>query len=189
MSVEAILEQIEAEAAAEATRRLAEARERAAPPGAGAPRGGGRAPGLAGRARAREGWRGTRRSRPAWNAPGRAWPSRSPGSWDWRIEMYEYGNARIAAPRGRRRDGPSLRRLGEAGSAAELLVLLERAEDWRPILREVAPLAADPQSAFEVSVERHRSARLGALPRWYAPPARGLAEARGGAGGAPRRGA
>ena len=91
--------------------------------------------------------------------------------------MYEYGNARIAALRGRLLDGPSLRRLVEAGSAAELLVLLERAEDWRPILREVAPLAADPQSAFEVSVERHRSARLGALPRWYAPPARGLVEA------------
>src|SRR3989304_3494266 len=91
--------------------------------------------------------------------------------------MYESGNASIAARRGRLLDGPSLRRLVEAGSAAELLVLLERAEDWRPILREVAPLAADPQSAFEVSVERHRSARLGALPRWYAPPARGLVEA------------
>jgi vacuolar-type H+-ATPase subunit C/Vma6 len=91
--------------------------------------------------------------------------------------MYEYGNARIAALRGRLLDGPSLRRLLEAGSAAELLVLLERAEDWRPILREVAPLAADPQSALEVSVERHRSARLGALPRWYPPPVRGLVEA------------
>jgi vacuolar-type H+-ATPase subunit C/Vma6 len=91
--------------------------------------------------------------------------------------MYEYGNARIAALRGRLLDGPTLRRLQEAESAAELLVLLERAEDWRPILREVAPLAADPQSAFEVSVERHRSARLGALPRWYPPPARDLVDA------------
>ncbi len=91
--------------------------------------------------------------------------------------MYEYGNARIAALRGRLLDGPSLRRLLEAGSAAELLVLLERAEDWRPILREVAPLAADPQSALEVCVERHRSARLGALPRWYTPPERDLVEA------------
>lgn len=91
--------------------------------------------------------------------------------------MYEYGNARIAALRGRLLDGPTLRRLQEAESAAELLVLLERAEDWRPILREVAPLAADSQGAFEVSVERHRSARLGALPRWYPPPARDLVDA------------
>src|SRR3989304_810132 len=91
--------------------------------------------------------------------------------------MYESGNASIAARRGRLLDGPSLRRLVEAGSAAELLVLLERAEDWRPLVGEVAPLAADPQSPFEVSVERPRSARLGALPRWYAPPARGLVEA------------
>lgn len=91
--------------------------------------------------------------------------------------MYEYGNARIAALRGRLLDGPTLRRLQDAESAAELVVLLERAEDWRPVLREVAPLAADPQGALEVSIERHRSARLGALPRWYPAPAGNLVEA------------
>src|SRR3989304_5146395 len=100
MSVEAILEQIEAEAAAEATRRLAEARGRAAQLAGG------------------DGGGGTRRPGPAGNAPGRAWPSRSPGSWDWRIEMYEYGNARIAALRGRLLGGPSLRRPLEGGGGA-----------------------------------------------------------------------
>ncbi len=91
--------------------------------------------------------------------------------------MYDYGNARVAALRGRLLDGGTLRRLGESESAAAFLSLLERAEDWRTILRDVAALAADAQGALEASIERHRSARLGALPRWYPPPAKGLVEA------------
>ncbi len=91
--------------------------------------------------------------------------------------MYEYGNARIAALRGRLLDGASLRRLADADSIPALLVLLERAEDWRGILREVASLAGDPQGALEAGIERHRSGRLGALPGWYPPPSRGLVEA------------
>jgi vacuolar-type H+-ATPase subunit C/Vma6 len=90
--------------------------------------------------------------------------------------MYEYGNARIAALRGRLLDGLTLRRLEDADSAAAFLALLERAEDWRSSLREVAPLAADAQGALEASIERHRSARLGALPGWYQAPARSLVE-------------
>jgi len=91
--------------------------------------------------------------------------------------MYDYGNARVAALRGRLLAPAELRRLAEADSAAAFLALLERAEDWRPILREVAPLVVEPQGAVEASIERHRSARLGALVRFYPPPARELVEA------------
>lgn len=91
--------------------------------------------------------------------------------------MYDYGNARVAALRGRLLDPAALHRLAEADSAGAFLALLERAEDWRPILRETAPLVVDPQGAVEASIERHRSARLGALVRFYPPPARRLVEA------------
>jgi hypothetical protein len=88
--------------------------------------------------------------------------------------MYDYGNARIAALRGRLFDAPALRRFADVGSLGAFVGLLERSEDWRPILRETAPLAPDPQAAVEASIERYRSARLGALPPLYEPPAHWL---------------
>ena len=93
------------------------------------------------------------------------------------MASYDYGNARIAALRSRLLDAAELRGLAEAGSAGGFLARLERADDWRPILRDTAPLVADPQGAAEASIERHRSARLGSLPGLYPMPARGLVEA------------
>lgn len=87
--------------------------------------------------------------------------------------MIDYGNARVAAMRSRLLTAADLRRLGEAGSAAALAGLLERHDDWRAVLRAVAPIGADPVAVVEAAIERHRSARLGALPRFYEPAGRG----------------
>jgi vacuolar-type H+-ATPase subunit C/Vma6 len=94
-----------------------------------------------------------------------------------RRAMIDYGNARVAAMRSRLLSGADLRRLGEAGSPAALAGLLEHHDDWRPIFRTVAPIGADPLAVVEAAIERHRSARLGALPRFYEPPHRGLVAA------------
>ena len=91
--------------------------------------------------------------------------------------MFDYGNARVAALRGRLLDGDALRRLEEAESPAALLVQLERLDDWRPILRGLGSLTIDPRWAIELAVEGHRSARLGGLLTLYGPPARALVEA------------
>lgn len=91
--------------------------------------------------------------------------------------MVDYGNARIAALRAGLLDGPAFHRLAESGSPAAFLALLERSEDWAPILREVAALGGDPAAAAEAAIERHRSERLGALPGWYDSPARSFVEA------------
>ncbi len=91
--------------------------------------------------------------------------------------MYEYGNARIAAMRGRLLTPADLRALAEAGSPAGALALLERTPDWRPILRDVAPLAVEPGAVIEDAIERHRSARLAALAPMYPQPERSLVEA------------
>jgi vacuolar-type H+-ATPase subunit C/Vma6 len=91
--------------------------------------------------------------------------------------MYDYGNARIGALRSRLFDAAALRRFADAGSPGAFVGLLERSDDWRPILRETAPLAPDPQAAVEASIERHRSARLGALPPMYPSPAHELVAA------------
>lgn len=91
--------------------------------------------------------------------------------------MYDYGNARIAALRSRLLDPAVLRRLSEAESAGAFLDLLAREDDWRPVLRETALPVVDSREAVEAAIERHRSARLGALLRFYVPPARGLVEA------------
>jgi vacuolar-type H+-ATPase subunit C/Vma6 len=91
--------------------------------------------------------------------------------------MVDYGNARVAALRGRLLDDDALRHLAEAGSPSAMLVQLERFHDWRATLRELGPLATRPRSAIELAIERHRSERLGTLPRLYGPPQRGLVEA------------
>jgi hypothetical protein len=91
--------------------------------------------------------------------------------------MIDYGNARVAAMRSRLLSGADLRGLGEAGSPAALAGLLERHDDWWPVLRAVAPIGADPVAVVEAAIERHRSARLGALPRFYEPARRGLVAA------------
>jgi vacuolar-type H+-ATPase subunit C/Vma6 len=88
--------------------------------------------------------------------------------------MYDYGNARIAALRSRLFDAAALRRFADAGSTGAFIGLLELSGDWRSILRETTPLTPDPQAAIEASIERHRSARLGALPPMYPPPAHRL---------------
>jgi vacuolar-type H+-ATPase subunit C/Vma6 len=88
--------------------------------------------------------------------------------------MYDYGNARIAALRSRLFDPAALYRFADSGSPRAFVGLLERSEDWRRILRETSPLAPDPRAAIEASIERHRNARLGALPPMYPLPARRL---------------
>jgi vacuolar-type H+-ATPase subunit C/Vma6 len=91
--------------------------------------------------------------------------------------MIDYGNARVAAMRSRLLDRTALARLAEAGSPATLLGSLEREEDWAPVLRMVSALAAEPAAVVDAAIERHRSARLGALPRFYEPPFRALVTA------------
>ena len=91
--------------------------------------------------------------------------------------MYDYGNARIAALRGRLLDPAAVRKLADADSPGAFLGVLERMDDWRPILRETEPLFGEPQAAIEAAIERHRSARLAGLIGWYDGSARRLAEA------------
>jgi vacuolar-type H+-ATPase subunit C/Vma6 len=90
---------------------------------------------------------------------------------------YEYGNARIAARRGRLLDRNAIARLGEAATPAAMLAQLERTEDWSSVLRQVAPLGTDVTVALEAAVEYHRSARLAALPPFYDGGERRLVEA------------
>jgi hypothetical protein len=91
--------------------------------------------------------------------------------------MYDYGNARVAALRGRLLDERAVRQLAEAPDAFAFLALLGRHEDWRTVVREVAPLGSEPGAAAEAAIERHRGERLGLLPRWYEGAARSLVEA------------
>jgi hypothetical protein len=91
--------------------------------------------------------------------------------------MYDYGNARVAALRSRLLDPAAVRRLADADSTSAFLAALERSEDWRAVVRETEPLFTQPQAVVEAAIERHRSARLGALPRWYEGSARRLVEA------------
>jgi hypothetical protein len=89
----------------------------------------------------------------------------------------DYGLARVAALRGRLLDPATLGQLRAAPTAAAFLHVLERTEDWAPVLRIVAPLGGEPLTAAEAAIERHRSLRLGRLPRWFVPPTRRLVEA------------
>jgi vacuolar-type H+-ATPase subunit C/Vma6 len=91
--------------------------------------------------------------------------------------VIEYGNVRVAAMRSRLLGRVALARLAEAGSAAALVGALEREPDWGPILRAVAALGSDPVAQLDAAIERHRSARLGALATFYTPPIRDLVAA------------
>ena len=91
--------------------------------------------------------------------------------------MYDYGNARVAALRSRLLDPAAVRKLSDAESAGAFLAVLERLEDWHAITRETEALFPEPQAAIEAAIERHRSARLGALPSWHEGRARRLVEA------------
>ena len=100
--------------------------------------------------------------------------------------MYEYGNARVAALRGRLLDPGVLHQLAESESPAALLEHMARLDDWQPFAAALpakteSPAAGaadtDPARAVLGAIERHRFARLGTLPRWYPPPARTLVEA------------
>ena len=90
---------------------------------------------------------------------------------------YDYGNARIAAMRGRLLDRAAISRLGESATASVMVTQLERSPDWAPIMTRVAPLGTDPTVALETAVEYHRSARLGALPPFYGGQDRRFVEA------------
>jgi vacuolar-type H+-ATPase subunit C/Vma6 len=89
----------------------------------------------------------------------------------------DYGNARIAARRARLLDPATLRHLAAAASPAEFVATLERHEDWRSIVRQVAALGAETSALVDGAIERHRSDRLAALPRLFEPPDRALVEA------------
>ena len=80
---------------------------------------------------------------------------------------YDYGNARIAAMRGRLLGRAAISRLGDSATPAVMVAQLERSADWAPILRRVAPLGTDASAALETAIEFHRSARLGALLPFY----------------------
>jgi len=90
---------------------------------------------------------------------------------------YDYGNARIAAMRGRLLDRAAISRLGDSATPSVMVAQLERAADWAPIMRRVAPLGTDPAVALEAAVEFHRSARLGVLPSYYDGQERRFVEA------------
>lgn len=90
---------------------------------------------------------------------------------------YDYGNARIAAMRGQLFDRAAISRLGDSASASVMVAQLERSTDWAPILRRVAPLGTDVTAAIQTAIEFHRSARLGALPRYYEGRERRFVEA------------
>ncbi len=89
----------------------------------------------------------------------------------------DYGLARVAALRGRLLDASTLGRLRSAPTPAAFLQILERSEDWDPIVRLVAPLGGHPVAAAGAAIERHRSLRIGRLPGWFEPPTRSLVEA------------
>lgn len=91
--------------------------------------------------------------------------------------MYDYGNARVAAARSRLLGRDDLQHLLDAPSPSALLAMLERLDDWRAIVAEVATLAAPPAQAIGAAIERHRSRRLAVLVGWYPSPIRELVEA------------
>ena len=91
--------------------------------------------------------------------------------------MTDYGNARLGARRARLLDAAALRRLSEAESPAAFLALLERQDDWRPIVEAVAPPGVEPGTAAASAIERYRTSRLAVLPGWYRTPDRELVEA------------
>lgn len=89
----------------------------------------------------------------------------------------DYGLARVAALRGRLLDASTLGQLRQAPTAAAFVRVLERSEDWAPVVRLVAPLGAEPLATAEAAIERHRSLRIGRLRRWFEPPTKDLVEA------------
>jgi vacuolar-type H+-ATPase subunit C/Vma6 len=91
--------------------------------------------------------------------------------------LYDYGNARVAAVRGRLLDSATLRRIADSDSPSAFLAALERFDDWRLAVREAEPLFGEPQAAIDAAIERHESARLGSLIGWYEGEARRLVEA------------
>lgn len=90
---------------------------------------------------------------------------------------WDYGNARVAALRGRLLDAVALRRIAVAPSANAILEILKGQEDWRAIVREATADERDTATAARVAVERHLGLRLGRLPTFFPPPARELVEA------------
>jgi vacuolar-type H+-ATPase subunit C/Vma6 len=91
--------------------------------------------------------------------------------------MHDYGSARIAGRRARLLPPDVLARLAAAGSADEMLLMLERIESWRGILRDLGPLVSPARAGIELAIERHRSACLADLPAFFPAPARALVEA------------
>jgi vacuolar-type H+-ATPase subunit C/Vma6 len=89
----------------------------------------------------------------------------------------DYGNARVAAWRGRLLDLTAFQRLAESASPAVLLAALGRDPEWRTVVRDVASLGGDPAAAIDVAIERHRAARLRALPPMFDGRERPLVEA------------
>jgi vacuolar-type H+-ATPase subunit C/Vma6 len=91
--------------------------------------------------------------------------------------MYGYGNARIAARRGRLLAPEALERLAESGTLPAATAQLERLPEWRRAIDAARQGVADPAGVLRTAVELHRAAELAALPRWYDGPARRLVEA------------
>ena len=90
---------------------------------------------------------------------------------------FDYGNARVASMRGRLLARAEIARLGESATPSVMVAQLERADDWAPVLRQVAPLGTDATAALEAAIEFHRSARWGVLPHYYEGHERRLVEA------------
>jgi len=89
----------------------------------------------------------------------------------------DYGNTRVAAWRSRLLDPGDFQRLAESSSPAVLLATLGRDPEWRTVVRDVASLGGDPAAAIGATIERHRAARLAALPAMYDGRERRLVEA------------
>lgn len=91
--------------------------------------------------------------------------------------MYDYGNARIAARRGKLLDDATLDSLAASGSAAAVVSSLERNPAWAELMRRARQVTSDPAGALELAIERFRADELTALPAWYSGEARRLVEA------------
>jgi vacuolar-type H+-ATPase subunit C/Vma6 len=92
-------------------------------------------------------------------------------------DAYDYGNARVAARRGRLLAPDAIQRLAESGSPSAAIAQLERSADWRHAIDHARQWATEAPGVLETAIELHRATELAALPRWYDGAARSLVEA------------
>jgi vacuolar-type H+-ATPase subunit C/Vma6 len=80
---------------------------------------------------------------------------------------YDYGNARVAARRGRLLGDEAVARLADSGSAAAAAAQLERVVEWRSPIEQARQVSGDAASALALAIEIHRSSEIARLRNWY----------------------